>query len=116
MYITEKFLGSQGPIEIGGRLIKLYHITTYNSEIEPGIQKAACDILPALVPQPDEETPPAGWLVLHTGANGVYLCAYSWGWGNVVEMRAAVAGEADLGWPHTDAEHLGVFDPRCITS
>jgi len=99
MSITEKFLRAPGPIEIGGRLLKRYHITTFNAEIEPGIQKAACDILPELVPQPDDETPPAGWLVLHTGANGAYLCAYSWVWGNVVEMRSAVAGEPYLGCP-----------------
>ena len=60
MPITEKFLRAPGPIEISGRMLKRYHITTFEAEIEPGIQKA-CDILPALVPQPDDETPPAGW-------------------------------------------------------
>ncbi len=66
------------------------------------------------MPQPDDETPPAGWLVLHTGANGAYLCAYSWVWGNVVEMRSAVAGEPYLGCPDTDPANFGVFDRRWI--
>ena len=99
MSITEKFLRAPGPIEASGRMLKRYHITTVEAEIEPGIQKAAYDILPELVPQPDDETPAAGWLVLHTGASGAYLCAYSWVWGNVVEMRSAVAGEPYLGAP-----------------
>src|SRR5262252_6928262 len=73
MSISEKFLRAPGPIEISGRTLKRYHITTFEAEIEPGIQKAARDILPELVPQSDDETPPAGWLVLHTGANGAYL-------------------------------------------
>ncbi|HEY2639121.1 MAG TPA: hypothetical protein VGI66_04460 [Streptosporangiaceae bacterium] len=114
MSITEKFLRAPGPIEIGGRMLKRYHITTFEAEIEPGIQKAAYDILPGLVPRPDEETPPGGWLVLHRGASGAYLCAYSWVWGNVVEMRSAVAGEPYLGCPDTDPEHFGVFDRRWI--
>jgi hypothetical protein len=43
MSITEKFLRAPGPIEISGRMLKRYHITTFEAEIEPGIQKAACD-------------------------------------------------------------------------
>jgi hypothetical protein len=46
--ITEKFLRAPGPIEIGGRMLKRYHITTFEAEIEPGNLKAACDILPDL--------------------------------------------------------------------
>src|SRR5258708_26224128 len=107
MPITEKFLRAPGPIEIGGRMLKRYHLTTFEAEIEPRIQKAACDILPELVPQPDDETPPAGWLVLHTGANGAYLRAYSWAWGNVVEMRSALAGEPYRGCPDTGPANSG---------
>src|SRR5439155_21416260 len=79
--------------------------TTFEAEIEPRIQQAAYNILPELVPQPDDETPPAGWRVLHTGATGAYPCASSWVWGNVVEMRSA-AGERYLGCPDTDPEHF----------
>ena len=45
--MTEKFLRAPAPIEISGRTLKRYHITTFEAEIEPGIQKAACDILPS---------------------------------------------------------------------
>ena len=69
--MTEKFLRAPGPIEVGARALKRYHITTFEAEIEPGVQKAASDMLPELVPQADDVTPPASWLVLHTGANDV---------------------------------------------
>ena len=111
MSITEKILRAPHPIEIGGRTLKRYHITTFEAEIEPGIRKAAWDIVPELAPQPDDETPPTGWLVRHTGATGAYLCAYSWVWDNVVEMQSAVAGEPYLGCPDTNPEHVGVLEP-----
>lgn len=57
MSITEKFFRAPGPIEIGGRMLKRYHITTFEAEIEPGIYEAACDILPELVPQPNDTLP-----------------------------------------------------------
>jgi hypothetical protein len=67
MSMTEKFLRAPGPIEVGGRTLKRYHITTFEDEIESGVQKAAWDMLPELVPQPDDETPPGGWLVAPFG-------------------------------------------------
>jgi hypothetical protein len=114
MSMTEKFLRAPGPTEIRGRTLKRYHITTIEAAIESGIEKAAWDILPELVPEPDDETPPAGWLVLHRGASAAYLCAYSWVWGNVVEMRSAAAGEPYLGCPDTNPEHFIVLDRRWI--
>ena len=56
--------------------------------------------------------PPAGWYC--TRAPTASTCAHSWVWGNVVEMRLAVAGEPYLGCPDTDPEHFGVFDRRWI--
>ena len=100
MPFTEKFLRVPGVIEVAGRRVKRYHVNTDDVEIPSGIQEAAYGFLPRLVPGPDDETPPAGWVVLHkAGGGGAYLCAYSWVWGNVVEARTAAAGVPFLGCP-----------------
>jgi hypothetical protein len=46
-------------------------------------------------------------VILHRGAgSAVYLNAYSWVWGNVIECRIAVAGVPFLGCADTDPEHF----------
>jgi hypothetical protein len=110
MPFQEKFLRALGVIEVGGRQIKRYHISTADSGIEDGIQRAAYAMLPRLLPDPDGETPPAGWVVLHRGQDAAFLCAYSWVWGNVVEYRTAAAGIPFLGCPDEDPENFRQLD------
>ncbi len=63
MSTTEKFLCAQGRVEIGGRTLERHHhITSFGAEIEPGSGKAAWDVLPELVPRPDDDTLPGGTL------------------------------------------------------
>ena len=77
---------------MAGRQLKRYHIATIDADIEDRVQRAAYAQLPALLPEPDGETPAASFVVLHRGAGpAAYLCAYSWVWGNVIEYRTAAA-------------------------
>jgi hypothetical protein len=63
MSMTEKFLCAQGRVEICGRTLKRHHhIRSFGAEIEPGFGKAARDVLPELVPRPDDDTLPGGTL------------------------------------------------------
>src|SRR6266536_868815 len=107
MPFTEKFLRVPGDIEVTGRHVKRYHVNTIDDEIPGAIQEAAYAFLPRLLPEPDGETPPAGWVVLHKGAGtAAYLCSYSWVWGNVVESRTAAAGVPSLGCPDRNPENF----------
>jgi hypothetical protein len=100
MPFTEKHLTSPPPITVAGRQIKRYHVA--NAEgIEQTVQEAAYAFLPRLLPELDE-TPAAGFAVLHRGSNGAYLNAYTWVWDNVIECQTAAAGEPVLGCSDTD--------------
>jgi hypothetical protein len=98
MTFSEKYVRAAGVVESAGRWVKRYHISTAGGDVPDGIQDAAYRFLPELLPEPDRETPPGGWAILHKG-DGVpaYLIAYSWTWSNVVECRAAAAGIPELG-------------------
>ncbi|MEV1333770.1 hypothetical protein AB0J20_29830 [Micromonospora costi] len=102
MAFSDKELRVPGPVTVAGRHLKRYHIDQPARPIEPEVEKAAYEVLPTLLPEPDG-TPPAGWVVLHRGADsGAYLLAYCWTWDNVVEARIAVAGQPVLGCPDED--------------
>ena len=106
MTFNEKYLRAAGTVRVGGRQVKRYHISI-EPEIEVGIQKAAAEFLPRLLPSPDDETPPASFVIVHRGAgSAAYLNAYSWVWGNVIECRTAAAGVPFLGCPDEDPEHF----------
>jgi hypothetical protein len=93
MAFTEKFLRTPGVLELAGRHVKRYHVSTADTEIEDSVQKAAYAFLPRLLREPDAETPPASFAVLHRGRGcAMYLLGYSWVWGNVIECRTASAG------------------------
>jgi hypothetical protein len=103
MAFHDKELTVLAPIAVAGRRIKRYHIDQPEQRIEPAVEKAAYDLLPQLLPDGDGETLPASWVVLHRGADtGAYLLAYSWVWGNVVQVRCLVAGQPALDCPDTD--------------
>jgi len=108
---SEKYIRGAGVIETAGRRVKRYHVSADGGEVPGGIQDAAYGFLPQLLPKPDGEAPPAGWVVLHKGAAvPAYLVAYSWTWGNVVECRAAVAGIPELGCADENPENFTILD------
>jgi hypothetical protein len=84
-------------ITIGERRFKRYHVNADGSEIPQEIQEAAYAFVPRLLPDFDDDTEPAGFIVLHHGPNGVYLNVYCWVWDNVVHARTATAGEPYFG-------------------
>ncbi|WP_328852800.1 hypothetical protein OG994_08965 [Micromonospora globbae] len=106
MAFRDKDLRVPGPVTVAGRRLKRYHVDQPERPIEPEVEKAAYDLLPGLLPEPDG-TPPAGWMVLHRGTDtGAYLLAYCWTWVNLVEVRIAVAGQPVLGCPDEDPAHF----------
>jgi hypothetical protein len=110
MTFVEKYMRAAGVIETDGRWVKRYHISAADGQIPDGIQTAAYDFLPRLLPKPDGEAPPGGWVVLHKGAAvPAYLVAYSWTWGNVVECQAAIAGIPELGAEDENPENFTIL-------
>jgi hypothetical protein len=115
MALAEMHLSTPGVIECTGRLVKRYHVSADGGKIADAIQAAAYDFLPRLLPEPDDETPPAGWAVLFKASGApAYLIAYSWTWANVVECRAAAAGLHELGCADENPEHFTILDRRWI--
>jgi hypothetical protein len=110
MTFTDKTLRALPPIRVAGRAVKRYHVFTDLALIEPAIEKAAREILPGLLPEPDG-TPAAAFTVLHRGSDGAaYLNAYSWVWDNVLHMRGAAAAQPALGCPDDDPAHFIAVD------
>jgi hypothetical protein len=98
MAFTERFLRTPGAVEIAGRQVKRYHVNVADADIHEHVQRAAYAFLPRLLPEPDGQTPPASFAVLHRGAgSAAYLVGYSWVWDNVIECRSASAGVPFLG-------------------
>ena len=111
MTYSEKYMSTPDAIETADRWVKRYHISASGTQIPEGIQNAAYDFLPQLLPKPDDETPPGGWIILHKGAAiPAYLVAYSWTWSNVVECHAAVAGIPELGCDDENPENFKILD------
>ena len=109
MAFRDKELRVPGVTTVAGRQLKRYHIDQPDQPITPEVERAAYAVLPDLLSPPDGGTPPAGWVVLHRGADtGAYLLAYTWFWDNVVECRIAVAGQPVLGCPD---DHPARFVP-----
>ncbi|MEV6246652.1 hypothetical protein AB0M38_10650 [Streptomyces sp. NPDC051742] len=119
MAFAEKFLFTLPPVEIGGRRLKRYHVTSDPAGIEPEVEKAAYALLPELLPPADgtsaDGTPAAGFVVLHRGGDtGAYLNAYSWVWDNVLHFGGGAAGQPVLGCPDTDPAHFVRVDRSWI--
>ncbi len=115
MTFAEKYIRAHGVVEAAGRQMKSYHISSVDGRIAEGIQEAAYRFLPMLLPKADDETEPAGWVILHKGdAIPAYLIAYSWIWVNVVECRAAVAGIPELGSDDENPMNFKILDKRWV--
>ncbi|MGC5022834.1 hypothetical protein [Micromonospora sp. DT47] len=111
MAFRDKELRVRGATTVAGRQLKRYQIDQPDRRITPEVERAAYAVLPHLLPPPDGSTPPAGWVVLHRGADtGAYLLAYTWFWDNVVECRIAVAGQPALGCPDDDPARFVPLD------
>lgn len=114
MAFAEKLLTSLPPIEVAGRAVKRYHVTTDPGGIEPEVAKAAYGVLPELLPEADG-TPAAAFAVVHRAGDGsAYVGAYSWVWDNVLYFRAAAAAQPAVGCPDDDMTHFVVLDRRWI--
>ncbi|MEU8618444.1 hypothetical protein [Streptomyces sp. NPDC048623] len=112
MAFAEKNLTVLPPVEIDGRHIKRYHVTSDPAGIEPEVAKAAYALLPELLPEPDGSTPAASFTVLHRGGDtGAYLNVYSWVWDNVLQFAGAAAGQPALDCPDLDSTHFVRLDP-----
>jgi hypothetical protein len=110
MTFTEKHLTTPPPIVLEGRHLKRYHVAMDESGIDADVEAAALAYLPSLLPEVDDETPPAGFVVLHRGADGAaYLNAYSWVWGNVISCATAAAGQPVVDCPDDDPTHFATL-------
>ncbi len=79
MTFQEKHLQVPAPITVQGRRLKRYYVNNDDSPLETDVERAALEFLPGLLPAPDDETPAAGFIVLHRGGEGAaYLNTYSW--------------------------------------
>jgi hypothetical protein len=111
MPFQEKFLRTPPPVTVAGRRLKRYYVNNDELPIPPDIEAAALEMLPELLPDPDGDTPPAGFIVLHRGADGAaYLNAYSWVWDNVLHCANAAAGQPVLDCPDDDPRHFMRLD------
>jgi hypothetical protein len=107
MAFQQRHLTVPPAIELGGRQVKRYHVSVFDSPIEDDIQVAAEAFAPGLFPSADV-TPPASFMVLHRGLDAVYLLVYSWVWDNVLHCRTASAGSSFLG--SHDGDLLGFHE------
>jgi hypothetical protein len=111
MSFEPKFIRSLPPVVVSDRHIKRYHVSNTQMPIAAAIESAAYAMVPRLLPEWDGETPRGSWLILHEGRDGAaYMNAYSWVWGNVVEVRAAVAGQQFVGCPDNDPTNFMLLD------
>lgn len=115
MTFKPKYVRSLPVAEMEGRVVKPYHITREpDGELAQDIVEAAYAVAAKLMPAPDDEMPPATWIVLHEGKDVMYLCVYSWVWGNVVHARGAAAGEPYFGCPDKDLTNYVVLTEPMI--
>jgi hypothetical protein len=107
MPFQDKYLRTLPSFALAGRHIKPYHVTREpDAVLAPDIVSAAYVMAGQLLAPPDEEMPPASWLVLHEGRSAMYLCVYDWVWGNAIEVVSAAAGEPYFGCPDDDLTHF----------
>jgi hypothetical protein len=111
MALEPKYIRALPSIIVAERQLKRYHVSNDDSPIDGRIEAAAYAMLPQLLPEWDGETPRGSWLILHEGRDGAaYINAYSWVWGNVVEVHSAVAAQPFVGCPDNDPTHFVILD------
>jgi hypothetical protein len=106
-------LSAAGHKTVSNRIFKVYELVAPARRISEDLRDAAWATLPQLAATPvDEDTPAAGWCVLHRGEDAAYLLAYSWVWHEVLDVRVAVAGNPSLGTGGADETDFGVLSHR----
>jgi hypothetical protein len=112
MAFQPKLIRTRPPVTVNGRTLKRYDVTVTEEPFRHDIERAALAKLPELVPGPDGDTPPSGWIILHEGGDrtATYVNAYSWVWDNVVEFHAAVSAQPHLGCPSHDPTRFVTLD------
>lgn len=107
MAFSPKYLSVHAPITVADRIVKRYYVTNDDAPMDAAVEQAALAQLPQLLPDPDDETPAAAFLVLHRGGDGsAYLNTYSWVWGNVISCTNAAAGQPMVDCPDDDPTHF----------
>ena len=107
MPFHDKYVHALPELDLAGRHVKPYHITLEpDGVLAAEIVGAAYAMAADLATAPDDEMPPASWLVLHEGRSAMYLCVYDWVWGNSIRVRTAAAGEPFVGCPDDDLTHF----------
>ena len=107
MEFEEKHLTVPEPVVVAGRTMKRYNVTTVPGPMSARVEEAALAMLPELLPEPDDDTVPTGFVVMHRGGDGAaYLNTYSWVWGNVLHAAHAAAAQPVLDCPDDDPTHF----------
>lgn len=115
MSFQQKHVHSLPAVERAGRHVKRYHITREpDGVIGADVVDAAYAVADKLLPAPDGEMPPASWIVLHEGKSAMYLCVYSWVWGNAVHSQGASAGEPYLGCEDKDLTNFVILSEPLV--
>lgn len=109
MPYAPRYLRPLAPITLRGRALKRYALTLDERPIEPVVLSAVEAFAAKLVPSPDHEGPPAGFLVIHRTERATFVNAYSWVWTNVLHCQAAAAGEPVLGCPDASPANFMVL-------
>ena len=105
----EKLVTGAGITTVAGRQLKRYDVHLPDVEIEDDVRDAAEAFVACLLAELDEETPPAGFTVLHRNAQGAFLDAYSWVWTNVIECRTSAACVPFVGCDDEDPTRFKVL-------
>ncbi|MDF5752917.1 hypothetical protein [Spongiactinospora sp. TRM90649] len=96
MGFDERFLRVLPPLNIGGQIIKRYHLNARDAELAPEVVKEAEAFLPQLLPDRGVATP-ASFLILHQGEEAYYVNLYTWVWdGIVLECHVAIKGNLPI--------------------
>ncbi len=114
MPFDDKRLTVLEPITMRGRTMKRYHVDQPQQPLTAVVIDAAYASITSLAP-PVDDTPSAGWIVVHRGAGtGAYVLAYTWVWDNVIELHSAVAGQPVIGCADDDPTKFVELDKPWI--
>lgn len=110
MTFKKKLLTSQPLIEMAGRRLKRYYVTSEIAPAAADIEQAATELLPKLTEDADA-TPPARFIVLYRGGDGAALLnAHTRARDNVLHVRGEAAAQPELDCRDDDPTHFIVLD------
>lgn len=110
MTFKKKLLTIQPLIELAGRRLKRYYVTSEIAPVTADIEQAATELLPKLT-QDADATPPARFIVRYRGGDGAALLnAHTSARDNVLHVRGEAAAQPELDCPDDDPTHFIVLD------